>query len=45
MLRRIPQHAARDLSAGEWIALLLTAGLGLTGILGTLVIACWLALT
>lgn len=44
-IRGIPRHAAADLGPGEWVAVILVAALGLTGILGTLVTAWWLALT
>ena len=44
-IRGIPRLAARDLAVGEWVAIILVALLGLTGILGTLVTAWWLALT
>lgn len=44
-LRWIPRQTARDLGTGEWIALIIVALLGLTGILGTLATAWWLALT
>ena len=45
MPRAVPWPAAREMSRGEWIALILVALLGLTGILGTLTAAWWLALT
>lgn len=44
-IRRIPRHTANDLEPGERVGIILVALLGLTGILGTLVAAWWIALT
>ncbi|HET7276280.1 MAG TPA: hypothetical protein VFI91_14015 [Longimicrobiaceae bacterium] len=44
-IHRVPRHAARELSGGEWIALTVVALAGLTGTVGTLVTAWWLLLT
>lgn len=44
-IRRIPRHSARDLGRGERIGIVLVALLGLTGIIGTVVVAWWIALT
>lgn len=43
-IRSIPRHAVHELRRGELLALALVTLLGLTGILGTLVTAWWLAL-
>jgi hypothetical protein len=43
-VRDVPRSTARELTAGERLALAAVGALGLAGIAGSLIVAWWLAL-